>query len=159
MSRTNWSKYGIKRLDFSFKGIGKSEYLVAAVLGLVIIGAAYGIYRGIAGPSQPKGPDWFMYKCEKCGDERKVPVKELPRPQHLADEADLMKLDCTKCGAKKSCWQERECPNCHAYFVPQSQIAHWEAVRVGRGDPGGVRDVCPKCGTDINKWYMEHKPK
>ena len=157
MSRTNWSEYGVKRLDF--KGAGKTEYLVAAVLGLVIIGAAYGIYRGIAGPSQPAGPREFHYKCEKCGHEFVMPVEKLPRPQHLADERDLMKLDCPSCKTPKSCWQERECPNCRKYFIPASEVAHWEDLGHGRGDRGNVPDICDKCGTDVNKWYREHPPK
>jgi DNA-directed RNA polymerase subunit RPC12/RpoP len=105
----------------------------------------------------------LVYQCEKCGHEFPKKVgdleKELGPVRDPSDEAKILKIDCPKCAAKTSCWQERQCPNCKKWYVPASTKAHYEAVRTGRGEPAGIRDVCSHCKTDIQKWYIDHMPK
>ena len=165
MSDTKWSSLRGRRFDFSVIKGGRSEYLIAGVLGVIIIGAAYMIYKGIAGESGPTGPTEVRFWCDPngtpkgCGYEFTVKVKDLAVAHNSGDELTLMKIHCTKCGAKRTCWQERQCPNCKKWFVPLSTRMHYEALRTGRGDPTGIRDVCPWCNTDLQKWYIDHQPK
>jgi hypothetical protein len=172
MSKSNWSGLGEKRFDFSaFKSAGKTEYLIAGVLGVIILGAAYLTIRQFMGDTGPIGPITLMYKCDPngtpkgCGHEfpKKVSdlMKELPPARDPSDEAMTLKINCPKCGAKSSCWQERQCPNpaCKKWYIPNSTRAHYEALRSGRGDPMNVRDYCPWCKIDIQKWYIDHAPK
>ena len=164
MSRTNWSEYGTKRLDFNFfsGGGGKTEYLIAGVLAVIILGAGIMIYKSVWGTSQTqKGPSEIHYKCgdPNCGNEFIVQAKDLPKAQHYADEKDVMKLKCPKCGAEHVAWQERECPNCHKFFIGDSTIALYNSLSAGRpGEPTNVRDICPHCQTDVNQWWIDHNP-
>jgi len=114
-------------------------------------------------PSFPRGPDSLHYKCgdPNCGYEFAVKVKDLPEARTFADERDAMKLNCPKCRAEHSCWQETECPNCHKFLVPESLIALYNSLSAnGRNRvPENVKDICPHCGTDLRKWWIEHGKK
>jgi hypothetical protein len=157
MSGANWSRLGGKRFDFSFIKNAKQEYLIAGVLGVVILGSAYLMIRQFRGPGGTSGPSAFHYKCEKCGNEFTIDVDKLPVVHNMGDERSVMKQDCPKCKAQKSCWREMECPNCHKYFVGESEKAHYDSLARGRGgDMGHAKDICPFCKTDVNEWYRAH---
>ena len=156
---TNWSGYRGKRLDFSFfKGGGKTEYLVAGVLGLVIIIAIYMVVKQFFGGDIGDVPDKLVFKCEKCQAEFTKKLSELPQARNPAEQVNSMLLDCPSCKAQKSCWQTMKCPNCKKNFIADSMRASYARLRSGgRGGPAqDPPDVCPYCKTNVNDWYAKH---
>jgi hypothetical protein len=157
---TNWSGYRGKHLDFAFfKGGGRMEYLVAAVLGIVIIGAAYLTIRQFFGDDTPSVSDKLNYKCEKCGFEFTKKLSEMPMVRNPGDQISAMKLDCPSCKAKGTCLREMECPNCHKLFIGASEKAMIARFQSGRGSGPEPHDVCPFCKTDVQEWWKQHPRK
>ncbi|HUS47250.1 MAG TPA: hypothetical protein VNA25_25190 [Phycisphaerae bacterium] len=160
MSGMNTSGFSGKRFEFG-RGAGKSEYLLAGGLGVVIIAALalaiWGMFGGRI--SGPKAPTELHYKCEKCQHEFTVPLDELTAAPDAMDELQASVRDCPSCGAKQSCWRCIECPNCKKYYISQSEKARLEAMRIGRTEPEGIQDKCPYCQTVMLEWYREHRNK
>jgi len=138
------------------------EYVAVGVLSLVILLAVFMAVRGLWGGGLESGPSELTFKCEKCNKEFPKKTSDLVAMQSadpIGDERNLIKIDCPLCGAKKSSWQERECPSCHKLFIPQSEEARYRALTRGMRGAPDVPDVCTFCKTDLNKWYREHAPK
>lgn len=165
MSEMHVSGFSGKRFDFGRGGGGKKEYLLAAGLGVVIIGALalaiWGMFGGSI--SGPKAPTELHFKCEKkqCGHEFTVPIEEISDTPDAMAELEFSVRDCPECGAKQSCWRCIECPNCKKYFISQREKARLQAMRVGRTEPEGIQDVCPykDCKTNLLEWYRANRKK
>lgn len=162
MSRIAWSKLRGKRLDFSmFRSGNRMEYVLAGVLGIVIIGAIVFTVKTyfLGGSDKFKGPSVLHYQCEKCKHEFEKKPGDLPVARHPGEEIDNMKLDCPSCGAKKSCWREIQCPKCQRWYVSQNERNTYELGRRGRGSPDPVPDICPypDCKTNYQEWYRTHQ--
>jgi acetone carboxylase gamma subunit len=100
--------------------------------------------------------DSFVFKCEKCGHEFSVKVSDIPQVKAPADQINALTPDCPECGAKKSCFREMECPNCHKMFIGAGEKEMVEAFRKGRPPRLHVHDICPYCATDVQDWWKNH---
>jgi hypothetical protein len=170
MSKSDWSGLQGKRFDFSaFKSAGKTEYLIAGGLGLVILVAAYLTIRQVV-PEKPRREEVTpMYWCDPNGTPKGCGnvfsknmtdlLKEVGPVRDPFDEIKTLKIDCPKCHAKNSCWQEAQCPNCKKWYVTNMTRAKYAAIRSRREAPMNIPDICSWCKTDVNKWNIEHRPQ
>ena len=129
------------------RGAIKADYLFGAALGLIIILSM--VLAVIYTMTPDRDGDEYHYKCEACGEEfvsETAPFMDKGDPNATVPE----KIDCPKCGAKKSAHAMVECPECGTYYVrpsyknPQGMIPQ----------PG--QDVCPECGTDYQAVSYTH---
>ena len=147
----------VSRLNVSGSGTGRrwmrKEFLLMALLGAIIVGAIVVAIVTII-PSSPGGGQSEMhYLCTKCGAESVVKIKDLPPEARMtvpSPMGGLPPIDCPKCGAKASAYQERQCinPQCRKWFVPTFQLP-------GRpGVPPGI--ICPHCKVNQTEYAAAH---
>ena len=141
------------KLDLGGKNI---EYIVAGVLLVIIVVAvvlAVGPIR-CGSDSIGKSPGESRIKCVKCGEEGVIDPKKLSfyyREMEMRRDGAPVGMDCDKCGEKKCVFLMTRCPKCKKYFLPE-RITDPDAFA-----EGGSKEICPDCGTDLNKWYKEHR--
>ncbi len=136
-----WRKGEVKRFELFRGGGDKTEYLFAAALALIVVGALYLTLKTVIWPApQSYGMKWAQ--CEKCKAEFQVDADK--HPEIINGETPASKKqDCPKCGAKRSAWIMNACPKCGKNFVRPS-VLH-----------PGAKDVCPFCGADYLKALTE----
>ena len=124
-----------KAFEVSSSG-DKMEYLFAASLAIVIIGAlVLTIYFTFIKTETAAGAGGQnLWQCQKCNAEFTVDQAT----QQRLEEMDRPRADCPKCGATKSAIQMSKCfyPDCGKYFVRES-------LKNPRAD--STKDVCPHC--------------
>lgn len=139
-------------LDLGGKQMGKTEYLLGAALGLVIVGSlAMAIYTS-GNPSAP-GDGLNHFKCYSCGKE--FTVDPMTDPTLNRESPDYRPPDpygppsriCPSC-KNKDAYPMTYCPKCKKYFLPDKRT--WDPMH-----PPEVKIVCPICGTD--PWAKDHK--
>ncbi|HOD80084.1 MAG: hypothetical protein BWX88_02570 [Planctomycetes bacterium ADurb.Bin126] len=185
MSESKWLGLATKRLDLSKGGTGspKMEYLMVAVLGLIIalsLGfTLWGVFFGdSSGPAGGMEGD-IHFQCTACSNEFTKSGEEMEKimPTALMPEMGLLQVDCPKCGKKESCLMQTKCPNCGKYYLSDMMVANAKAfdeakaaARAEGKDPSTVmpvfpaageqpKDVCKHCGTDRVQWYIDYYKK
>ncbi len=113
-------------------------------------GASAGTTRPATTPAAGAPTD-YRVKCVKCGQEWTIKPEELGKYQFNSKRP--VGADCPKCSAKGTVFVMIKCPACESLYLP-SRVTKPEAFAVGK-----ARDVCPKCGTDLVKWYIKHRPR
>ena len=87
------------------------------------------------------------FKCTKCSAVVYYTIKDLQKMQKPGQMGPMMgplKLDCPKCGGKKTLTQAVQCPKCGEVFIMEM-------------DPktGMFDDKCPKCGSSYAEAWRE----
>jgi DNA-directed RNA polymerase subunit RPC12/RpoP len=140
-SHSFWRKGEVKKFEFFRGGGDKTEYLFAAALALIVIGAlVLTVKTVIMPPKQSYGMKWAQ--CEKCKAEFQVDADKHPEIINAETPAGK-KQDCPKCGAKRSAWIMNACPKCGKNFVRPSVLQR------------GAKDECPYCHADYLKALTE----
>ncbi len=119
------------------RGGDKMEYLFAAALAIVIIGALvltvyFTFFKKRAGAA---GGEKYMWQCRTCGTE--ISVDEATN--NRLEEMDRPAVHCPKCNSVQPVWRMDRCfnPACRKYFVRQSVKNPRRPVS---------EDTCPYCG-------------
>jgi DNA-directed RNA polymerase subunit M/transcription elongation factor TFIIS len=142
----------------------KKEKIVAIVLVVVIVGTVAGlILSAVTGGGAPPKRDVHLI-CQACDyqytmspEEFQQKMEEIGEDQSAVAGDPMAQIgpvfDCPDCGEQKSVWVARRCPNCHEYYIPQTDIAIYEARLAGeeRPDLSGIEDVCPHCGMEYRQ--------
>ena len=127
-------------------GGDKMEYLFAASLAVVIIGAlVLTIYFTFFKTEATAGADTRnMWQCQKCNAEFSVDQAT----QERLSEMDNPRANCPKCGAAKSALPMAKCFNlsCGKYFVRESTKNPRADIR---------KDACPYCKKNWNEGLRE----
>ena len=189
MSEMKWS-LAAKRLDLGKGGSGspKMEYVMVAVLGLIILVSLgltlHSVFFGESGGpgAAPDGELHFQCTVPTCNHEFVKSGKDMEQlmPQALMPEMGLLQLDCPKCGAKSTCLMMNKCPNpkCHKYYLSAPTVANAKAMAEARAaaaaagkdpkmavptfPPGSEQqpqDICPHCTTNRVEWYINYYKK
>ena len=179
MTNPLWSKPGTKHLELrGGGGIRDSkmmEYLLVLCLGLVIIGSIVFFVISIVGNGGTGAPgaQAMQFECtaEGCGHQFTKSFEELnkERPEIMAEEMEggTLRLDCPKCGTKRSALPMVACPKCKKHFLLEStrMLADLQddvgpaSENQQRPDLSQAKDVCPHCGQDRIEWYREQYRK
>ena len=181
MANPLWSKPGTKHLDLS-RGGGDSktmEYLLVVSLGIVILGSIVFFIVSLTGGGGTgvSGAKDMHFECtaeigetaKVCGHQFIKSFEELnkERPQVMAEEMEggTIRLDCPKCGAKRSALPMVACPKCKKHFLLAStkMLADMQD-NIGeagdqRPDLSTAEDVCPHCKQNRIEWYREQYKK
>ncbi|NLW87078.1 MAG: hypothetical protein GXY38_09420 [Planctomycetes bacterium] len=149
-----------KLFSFGQSGGNKTEYILAALLGLVIIGALALTINTYMGGNKPKAQE-IIFECASCKHQFEVKPEELySEDSAYGPMMDMPVLDCPSCGTKKSCWQTSKCPACGGRFISQSMMVQMQYESRGQMAPQEMmRDVCPHCGQDIIEWYKQNRKR
>jgi len=160
MNRTDWGRASGRRLDFG--RFAKTEYLIVGALGAVILVAVILVVANfVGGTTPPTRVSAYHYKCDKCGNEFDKKPEDFPLERTPSDGAKKLLVDCPKCKAVASAWRMTQCPNpqCHKFYVSDLTTARYTAFMRGVGEPAGIQEKCPYCGTVVSEWYRQHPPK
>ena len=128
------SSLGNKRLDF---GGQSTEYILAAVLALIIIGSLVLAVRHFFFSVPTPKEVTYHFKCTnpQCQHEFTIDSDDLP-DDAIQPGQDLVAVDCEKCGGTKCAVEMSYCEHCQMYFLPQIR-------------EDGIYFVCPKCKMEV----------
>lgn len=149
MSQMTWPRKGTKTFEFG-RGGDKMEYLFAAALAIVIVGAlVLTVYFAfMKRPSSAADTTGYRWQCQKCSTEISVDQAT----QRRLEEMDRTKVDCPKCGSSQPALPMVRCFNasCGKYFVRESL----KNARKSVSD-----DTCPFCGKNWMQGMQERRAK
>jgi len=143
----------------ALRGGGRGmEFLLAGALGLIIIGSLgltlYSLF-GEPGAAGGTGRELPRFQCQKCGHEFAMPSEKVYEmvPETELSRYGIARLDCPKCGARKSALEMTKCPKCGKYYLSEGMKARGDAFtqREPKAGEQAHREVCPHCGTDRDK--------
>jgi DNA-directed RNA polymerase subunit RPC12/RpoP len=157
MNRTNWRDVSGRRLDFG--RFARMEYIVASILGVVILAAVvFAISSLVGDPIRVRKTGPYRYKCNKCGHEFARRPEEFPSERSPSDGAKKLLVDCPKCQAVASAWRLTPCPSpqCGKSYASDLTKARYASLLRGIGEPAGVQEKCPHCGTVVAEWNRQH---
>ena len=133
----------------------RREYLLSALLGLIIVGSLVITLLSVI-PRSSAQPDFERrFYCTKCKSEFTLNLKDLSPEQQMRltpGPYGQAGIDCPKCGAKNSAVVMARCVN--------PQCKRWYPVpMVSPAQGGPVTLICPYCKVDQAAYVVEHLPK